>query len=56
MQNPKLVEEPPCIKQEDYYPLKERRFDCFNPPTKEEQEDIQVKRLQFFCPCPPKKE
>jgi hypothetical protein len=50
--NPVTCEEPQRIKPEEYYPLKQHRFDCYNPPTKEQELETHMKRLQFFCPCP----
>jgi hypothetical protein len=52
MPSPKYEETPESIKPEDYYPLKEHRFACFNPPNKEQFDETHKKRVTFNCACP----
>ncbi|CAG7722699.1 unnamed protein product [Allacma fusca] len=52
MQNPVICEEPQCINPEEYYALKEHRFDFYNVP----EDPSKWKTLDHStdrCPCPP---
>jgi hypothetical protein len=53
MPNPIFEEEAHKVSDDQYYKLKERRFDCFNPPDADQQYETYQKNLRFKCPCPP---
>jgi len=52
MPNPVLEEETQKVSEEEYYALKEHRFDCFNPPPRRSHYDPKDPNSCLNCPCP----